>query len=219
MATINFSFTEVRRLFEGGVYSRAAFILPAGLDVSRHAPSAHVNFVLGLSCSHLRARWLTRACPVLLFISDSWPSCVQVYRLWSSRARQSRESSLSHVGNVTGSTHLRMRIAMRLLFKGGHYYAQLVFCAAPIRGQRLFGVRRLFKEIRYPSFVVYMLGSSSVISRSFDCKTTFLSLFLQLSYFISSYIVVQKGIVSYIVCMSFTVIIPVCDYFRCTANT
>ena len=31
VATINFSFTEVRRLFEGGVYSRAAFILPAGL--------------------------------------------------------------------------------------------------------------------------------------------------------------------------------------------
>ena len=38
---------------------------------------------------------------------------------------------------------------MRLLFKGGHYYAQLVFCAVPIRGRRLFGVRRLFKEIRY----------------------------------------------------------------------
>ena len=29
-ATINFSFTEVRHLFEGGVYSRAAFILPTG---------------------------------------------------------------------------------------------------------------------------------------------------------------------------------------------
>ena len=38
---------------------------------------------------------------------------------------------------------------MRLLFKGGHYYAQPAFFAAPIRGRRLFGVRRLFKEIRY----------------------------------------------------------------------
>ena len=52
--------TEVRRLFEGGVYSaRRTF------TVSRHAPSAHVNFVLGLR-SHLRARWLT--------LSSSLPS-------------------------------------------------------------------------------------------------------------------------------------------------
>ena len=38
---------------------------------------------------------------------------------------------------------------MWLRFKGGHYYAQPAFLAAPIRGRRLFGVRRLFKEIRY----------------------------------------------------------------------
>ena len=42
-ATINFSFTEVRRLFEGGVYSARR----AGLPPSR-APSTF-NFVLGLS--------------------------------------------------------------------------------------------------------------------------------------------------------------------------
>ena len=41
---------------------------------------------------------------------------------------------------------------MRLLFKGGHYYAQPGFFAAPIRGRRLFGVRRLFKEIRSAVF-------------------------------------------------------------------
>ena len=39
-ATINFSFTEVRRLFEGGVYSRAAFILPAGLPPFPATPTA-----------------------------------------------------------------------------------------------------------------------------------------------------------------------------------
>ena len=42
-ATINFSFTEVRRLFEGGVYSARRAGLPPSL-----APSTHVNFVLGL---------------------------------------------------------------------------------------------------------------------------------------------------------------------------
>ena len=65
-ATINFSFTEVRRLrgrclFEGGVYYARRTS-----TVSRYAPSAHVNFVLGLSRSHLRARWLT--------LSSSLPS-------------------------------------------------------------------------------------------------------------------------------------------------
>ena len=44
MRTINFSFTEVRRLFEGGVYSARRAGLPTSL-----APSTHVNFVLGLS--------------------------------------------------------------------------------------------------------------------------------------------------------------------------
>ena len=39
-ATINFSFTEVRRLFEGSVYSRAAFILPAGLPPFPTTPPA-----------------------------------------------------------------------------------------------------------------------------------------------------------------------------------
>ena len=43
-ATINFSFTEVRRLFEGGVYSARRAGLPPSL-----APSTHVNFVLALS--------------------------------------------------------------------------------------------------------------------------------------------------------------------------
>ena len=81
-ATINFSFTEVRHLFEGSVYSARR-----KSTISHHAPSAHVNFVLFLSHSHLRARWLTlsSSLPSSPFISDSWPSCL--------------------------ATHLRMRIA------------------------------------------------------------------------------------------------------------
>ena len=99
-ATINFSFTEVRRLFEGGVYSAGRTS-----TVSYHAPSARVNFVLGLSRSHLRARWLT--------LSSSLPSSPFVI----------------HGHHVYLATHLRMRIAtvhmnkMWLLLKGGHYYA------------------------------------------------------------------------------------------------
>ena len=50
-----------RHLFEGGVYSARWTS-----TVSRHAPSAHVNFVLTLSRSHLHARWLT--------LSSSLPS-------------------------------------------------------------------------------------------------------------------------------------------------
>ena len=55
------AFIRGRRLFEGGVYSARRTS-----TVSRHAPSAHVNFVLGLSHSHLCARWLT--------LSSSLPS-------------------------------------------------------------------------------------------------------------------------------------------------
>ena len=47
---INFSFTEVRRLFEGGVYSARRAGLPPSLAPG---PSTHVNFVLGLSALDL----------------------------------------------------------------------------------------------------------------------------------------------------------------------
>ena len=40
-------------------------------------------------------------------------------------------------------------LSVRRLFEGGHYYAQLWACAAPIRGRLLNGVPRLFDEIRY----------------------------------------------------------------------
>ena len=38
---------------------------------------------------------------------------------------------------------------VRRLFEGGHYYAQLWDCAAPIRGRLLNRVRHLFDEIQY----------------------------------------------------------------------
>ena len=89
-ATINFSFTEVRRLFEGGVYSARR----AGLAPSL-APSGHVNFVFDLS-----AHTCTRDGSQFSFLLLSQSRAIAV-------------TVLSHVGNVivTGSSHLRMRIA------------------------------------------------------------------------------------------------------------
>ena len=150
-ATINFSFTEVWRLFKGGVYSARRTS-----TVSRHTPSAHVNFVLGLSRSHLRARWLT--------LSSSLPSspfhqrfmaivCTSLQTLVFASATVKGVKSIARRQRdrfyTSAHAHCNCSYEMWLLFKGGHYYAQLVFCAVPIRGRCLFGVRRLFKEIRY----------------------------------------------------------------------
>ena len=129
--TINFSFTEVRRLFEGGVYSRAVFILPTGLP-----PAYPSTFSLNATSKDL-------------FFASA------IVRLWSSRARQSRESSLSHVDNVAGSAHLRMRMAtvhMNMINAATVQGRPLlrsarVLCGAYSRAAFIW-VWRLFKEIR-----------------------------------------------------------------------
>ena len=105
-ATINFSFTEVRRLFEGGVYSRAAFLLPAGLPPFPPRPQR--------SCE---------LCPRPLALS---PACAMADL--ELELAQFSFSSAIHGHPVYLATHLRMHIATvynytRLLFKGGHYYA------------------------------------------------------------------------------------------------
>ena len=125
-ATINFSFTEVRRLSEGGVYSRAAFILPAAQDF-RQAPSTHVSLPSSpFYCYYSRA------------LSQS---------LYYTIARRQRDRD-----SLFTSAHAHCNCSYECGYcsraPGGHYYAQPAFFAAPIRGRRLFGVRRLFKEIR-----------------------------------------------------------------------
>ena len=76
-ATINLSFTEMWRLFEGGVYSRAAFILSAGLPPFPAAPPALMWTLSSASRTHTCARdgWpLSHP----LFIDPKMPSCRSV---------------------------------------------------------------------------------------------------------------------------------------------
>ena len=126
-ATINFSFTKVRRLFEGGVYSRAAFILPAGLPPFPPRPQR--------SCE---------LCPRPLALSPARAMAdleLELAQFSFSSAIRGHLSTWRHICacalQVNAAT-VQGRPLLRLL----------VFCAAPIRGRRLFGVRRLFKEIR-----------------------------------------------------------------------
>ena len=55
-----------------------------------------------------------------------------IVRLWSSRARQSMKSSLSHVDNVTGSTHLRMRIATVHMINAATVQGRALLCSARV---------------------------------------------------------------------------------------
>ena len=98
-ATINFSFTEVWRLFEGSVYSRAAFILPAGLPPFPPRPQR--------SCE---------LCP--------WPLALSPARTMADLELELAQFSFS--STIRGhpvylAIHLRMRIAtvhMNIIIRG-----------------------------------------------------------------------------------------------------
>ena len=140
-ATINFSFTEVRRLFEGGVY----YARRAGLQPSL-APSTHVNFVLGLS-----ALTLARV------MADELAQFSFLLLLQSRAIARSHCTILSHVGNVivTVSSHLRMHIATvhMNIIKCGYCSRAATITLSPRSLRRLFegGVY----SRKYGNYLVY----------------------------------------------------------------
>ena len=145
-ATINFSFTEVRRLFEGGVYSARR----AGLPPSR-AASTHVKFVLGLLA-------LTPAC----VMADKLAQFSFLLLL------QSRAIAVTaHVGNVivTVSSHLRMRIATvhMNIIKCGYCSRAATITFSPR------SLRRLFEVGVYSGCGVYSrkYGTCNMVFHSF----------------------------------------------------
>ena len=148
-ATIYFSSTAMRRLFEGGYYlfqlyrnaatirgrllfevqmPRLLFIsaLPQCGDYSRYRRHGYYLFQLYRNAATIRGRLLFEVQTSRLLFISALPQC----------------GDYSRAATIYFST-----TAMRQLFEGGYYF-QRYRNAATIRGRLLFEVRCLFKEIR-----------------------------------------------------------------------
>ena len=159
-ATIYFSSTAMRRLFEGGYYSKyrrrgyylfqlyrnAATIRGRLLFVVQTSRHGYYLFQLYRNAATIRGRILFEVqTPRLLFIS-ALPQCGDYSRAGIIR------------GTDAATTIYFSSTAMRRLFEDGYYSRyrrrdyylfQLYRNAATIRGRVLFEVWRLFEEIRY----------------------------------------------------------------------
>ena len=132
-ATIYFSSTAMRRLFEGSYYSK-------------YRRRGYYLFQLYRNAATIRGRLLFEVQTSRLLFISALPQCDDY-----SRAATIRSTDVA-------ATIYFSSTAMRRLFEGGyyskyrrrgHYLFQLYRNAATIRGWLLFKVRHLFKEIQY----------------------------------------------------------------------
>ena len=132
-ATIYFSSTAMRRLFEGGYYSR-------------YRRCGYYLFQLYRNATTIRGRLLFEVQTLRLLFISALPQCDDYSRAATIR------------GTDVAATIYFSATAMRRLFEGG-YYSRYRHCgyylfqryrnATTIRGRLLFEVRCLFEEIRY----------------------------------------------------------------------
>ena len=153
-ATIYFSSTAMRRLFEGGYYSRVAKYrrrgyysmrrLFEGGYYSKYRRRGYYLFQLYRNAATIRGRLLFEVQTSRLLFISALPQCGDY-----SRAATIRSTDVA-------ATIYFSSTAMRRLFEGGYYSRyrrrgyylfQLYRNAATIRGRLLFEVRRLFEEI------------------------------------------------------------------------